>query len=312
MRTNLTAPTSRPKELTMHPYERWTIRRHLASALNSSHFARPTRADWDIVTWIEDHRRLLDLPELASRTLSLRRTLAIEAAVQLATWKAWRAAAIGMRCESAPKPSPLQKRLDWLARACLLTDGQSRALGLLTRATQTPQVGSLVEAVNGRFGARLEGPDGSDLQPFLETISERVELSASGRLSELGLIEAQDTPRLSVVVRRLLSSPRFEARRVSDLLLGEPARASLAWKDFEHLGNIRDLAARIVAGVGDPKAASRRGVNLLFYGPPGNKQDGIRQDARRPRPLLGSVLRGDGRGKFRTRSTGTDRGALHR
>ena len=121
----------------------------------------------------------------------------------------------------------------------------------MARATQTPQVGTLVEAVNGRFGIRLEGADGSDLQPFLETISERVELSAAGRLSELGLIEAQDTPRLSVVVRRLLSSPRFEARRVSDLLLGEPARASLAWNDFEHLGDMRDLAARIVAAAGN-------------------------------------------------------------
>jgi transitional endoplasmic reticulum ATPase len=85
----------------------------------------------------------------------------------------------------------------------------------------------------------------------------------------LGLIEGQDSPRLSVVVHRLLSLPRFEPRRVSDLLLGEPARASLAWKDFEHLGDLRDLAARIIAGAGSLRGTTRRGVNLLFYGPPG-------------------------------------------
>jgi transitional endoplasmic reticulum ATPase len=90
-----------------------------------------------------------------------------------------------------------------------------------------------------------------------------------GGLTELGLIEAQESPRLSPVIHRLLSLPRFERRRVSDLLLGEPARASLAWNDFEHLGDLRDLAARIVEGAGGLRGAARRGVNLLFYGPPG-------------------------------------------
>jgi transposase len=85
----------------------------------------------------------------------------------------------------------------------------------------------------------------------------------------LGLIEGPDSPRLSPVVHRLLSLPRFEPRRVSDLLLGEPAPASLAWKAFEHLGDLRDLAARIVAGAGSLRGTTRRGVNLLFYGPPG-------------------------------------------
>jgi transitional endoplasmic reticulum ATPase len=181
-----------------------------------------------------------------------------------ASWKAWRDAAIGIAREPAPNPSPLQKRLDWLARACWLNGGQSRVLGLLARATRTPEARGLVEAVNDRFDV-----DGSDLQPFLDTTSERVELSAGGRLSELGLIDVQDSPRLSLVVHRLLSLPRFERRRVSDLLLGEPARASLAWKNFEHLGNLRDLAARIVRGAGGLRGTTRRVVNLLFYGPPG-------------------------------------------
>jgi transitional endoplasmic reticulum ATPase len=134
----------------------------------------------------------------------------------------------------------------------------------LARTTRTPEVRLLVEAINDRFDT-----DGRDLRPFLETSAERVELSAGGRLSELGLIEAQESPRLSLLVHRLLSLPRFQPRRVSDLLLGEPARASLAWKDFEHLGDLRDLAARVVRGAGGLRGASRRGMNLLFNGPPG-------------------------------------------
>ena len=253
----------------MHPYERWTIRRYLANALRSSRFARAPRADTDIVAWIDSHASSLDLPKLSPRAHASSRWETIEAPMQATRWKTWRVAAIAVARQPPPDPSPLQKRLDWLARACSLTPSQSRVLGLLARATQTPQVCALVEAVSDRFGLSLEGAHGFDLHPFLETSSERGELSAGGRLSELGLIEARDGPRLSVVVRRLLSLPRFGARRVSELVLGEPARASLAWSDFEHLGDLRDLATRIVAAAGNLGGRTRRGANLLFYGPPG-------------------------------------------
>jgi transitional endoplasmic reticulum ATPase len=38
---------------------------------------------------------------------------------------------------------------------------------------------------------------------------------------------------------------------------------------LEHLGDLRDLAARIVAAAGNPRGRAPRGVNILFYGPPG-------------------------------------------
>jgi transitional endoplasmic reticulum ATPase len=252
----------------MHPYERWTIRRYLAIALRSSRFARAPRADTDIVGWIESHARSFDLPKLGPRAYALSRWETVEAPTQAARWKAWRVAAIGVARQPPPDPSPLQKRLDWLARASSLTPSQRRVLGLLARATQTPQVCALVEAVSDRFGVQLEDANGFDLHPFLETSSERGELSAGGRLSELGLIETREGPGLSIVVRRLLSLPRFGPRSISDLLLGEPVRASLAWSDFEHLGDLRDLAARIVAAAANPRGRTRGGVNLLFYGPP--------------------------------------------
>jgi transitional endoplasmic reticulum ATPase len=248
----------------MHPYERWVIRRYLANALRSNRFVRPPSADSEIFPWINSCSRVLDLPELASGTQSSRRRSASETPMLSARWKAWRAAAISIAREPEPNPSPLQKRVNWVARACSLNGCQSQVLGLLARATRTAEVRCLVEAINDRFEA-----DGRDFLPFLEASSELVELSTRGRLSDLGLIEGQDSPRLSVVVHRLLSLPRFEPRRVSDLLLGEPARASLAWKDFEHLGDLRDLSARIIAGAGSLRGTTRRGVNLLFYGPPG-------------------------------------------
>jgi ATPase family associated with various cellular activities (AAA) len=119
------------------------------------------------------------------------------------------------------------------------------------------------------FEGCLEGADESDLQPFLKTRSERRELCEAGRLAELGLIQVREGTRLSPVVRRLLSLPRFNARRVGHLLLGEPARASLTWNQFEHLGDLRDIAARIVAASVRSRGSSCRGANILFYGPPG-------------------------------------------
>jgi hypothetical protein len=173
---------------------------------------------------------LLGLPKLACGTLSPKRRLGSESPMHFADWKAWRDAAIRIAREPTPHPSPLQKRLDWLAQACSLDSGQSRVLDLLARAVRTPEVRRLVEAVNDRFHV-----DSTELEPFIETNPEQIELSARGRLSELGLIEAQEGPRLTPLVRRLLSLPRFEPRRISDLLLGEPAPASLTWKDFQHL-----------------------------------------------------------------------------
>jgi hypothetical protein len=115
----------------MHPHERWILRRYLANALRSSHFTKPPRADREIVTWIESHARALGLPDLAARVHSTRRTASVEVLARSARWKAWRAATIGMARTSAPNPSPHQKRLNWLAKACLLTESQNSALGLL-------------------------------------------------------------------------------------------------------------------------------------------------------------------------------------
>src|SRR5277367_5797359 len=249
----------------MHPYERWILRRYLANALRASRFARPPRRDKDIATWIESHARLLGLPDLTPEAGSSRRSRGLDGPIDPASWRAFRAATIVAAREPAPNPSPLQRRLSWLAEACCLTEAHNSVLGLLARASQVRHVSALVEAVNDRL--EFGSADGSELFPFLETNAERRELAAGSRLCQLGLIEAAYVPRPSVVVGRLLALPRFGARRVGDLLLGRPARASLGWSDFEHLGDLRDLAARIVAAAG--KLAGGRGANLLFYGAPG-------------------------------------------
>ena len=170
-----------------------------------------------------------------------------------------------------PRQSPpaLQRRIDWLASACALGREQSSAFGLLARATFSPKVLALIEAVSGRFGLDLAVLDGSDLGQFLEGDIADDELSPEGRLAQLGLVDARDGARLSNVARRILTMPRLAARRVGDLLLGEPAAATLGWGDFALLGEMRELAMRMVLAAGSSRARGSLGVNLLLYGPPG-------------------------------------------
>src|ERR1700722_17130417 len=221
----------------MPPYERWILRRYLANALRASRFARPPRRDKDIATWIESHARLLDLPDLAPGAGSSSRWRGSAGRAVWARWRAFRAATIVAGREPPPNPSPLQRRLDWLAEACCLTEAHNSVLGFFARASQVRHVSALVEAVNDRL--EFGSADGSELFPFLETNAERRELATGSRLCQLGLIEAAYVPRPSVVVGRLLALPRFGARRVGDLLLGRPAPAPLGWSPFTNLGGAR-------------------------------------------------------------------------
>jgi DNA replication protein DnaC len=254
----------------MHPYERWILRRYFATALRTGRFARPPGIDRDIVAWIAEHARLMALPDLSVIADESSRTRKRSDPIQMrrADWKVWRVAV--MRASTSPQPnrSPLQKRLDWLSSACSLTEGEA-ALGLLARAERTPPVCSLIEALSDRSGVDIGSPDGSELELLLETSPGRGELSSGGRLAEIGMIEAHDAPRLSAVASRFFALPRLGARRVGDLLLGAPTQASLHWDDFEHLGDLRDLAARTVATAGTGKVSVDRGANLLFHGAPG-------------------------------------------
>jgi hypothetical protein len=182
----------------MHPYERWTLRCGLASALRSSRLARPPQPDSALFGWIQRYSRLLNLPQLACRSVSGDGQRSTPEQIRSA-WNKWRVAAIRVANARRPNVSPLQKRLDRLALACALTDGQSRVLGLLARATHSSPLGNLLVALNSPFRTCIDGVAEADLRPFLETRSERQELSAVGQLAEIGLIDVHECIRLSSV-----------------------------------------------------------------------------------------------------------------
>jgi Cdc6-like AAA superfamily ATPase len=101
-------------------------------------------------------------------------------------------------------------------------------------------------------------PPYDELRPVLEAQVDRRDFSEHRLLTRFGLI--------SGLVGAMLARKRLDPPQIRALLLGKPAVASLGWDDFAHLGELRELAARIVAyrGVVVPDAA-----NILIYGPPG-------------------------------------------
>jgi len=250
----------------MHAYERWTARRYLANALKSRRAKMPNAAA-DIFEWIETYARPLGLRSL-ERPVDYpvaegRRDLRPR-------WSNWRMHVVGLACEPAPDPSPLQTGITWIADACSLTSSQRAVLGLHVRLATQPEVFALVAAINEQltFKAMGDAFGTSDLRPFLGEGIDARDLSHDGLLVHLGLIDNRDDLRASELVHRIVRQKRLGSSQFRELLLGAPAAASLGWDDFSHLGDLRDIAARIVAANRNG-AGAVAGSNLLFYGEPG-------------------------------------------
>jgi transitional endoplasmic reticulum ATPase len=71
---------------------------------------------------------------------------------------------------------------------------------------------------------------------------------------------------LSPPLRKIMFRPHESREKWSAAILGPPLSTSLGWEDFSHMGPVRDLAARVVAGAATGKA---KGINLLLHGPVG-------------------------------------------
>jgi transitional endoplasmic reticulum ATPase len=252
----------------MHKYERWVVQRYLANALKGTRFNKAPGADRDIHEWLERCSRTFALPAFEFRREKRRRSSSNDEMTENQRWKAWRAQVVALGHVTAPPPSPLQRRVAWLANACSLAPAEVWLLGLFARVTLQRNVRDLVAAVHERLNLGFGEADALELRPFLNADLGRFD-STGGRLADLGLIDGKDEPRLSHTVQKVLSLTRLSSRNVSALLLGKPAAASLSWNDFYHLGDMRDLAARIVGASVKLKGEPGTGANLLLYGPPG-------------------------------------------
>ena len=97
-------------------------------------------------------------------------------------------------------------------------------------------------------------------------------MRVSGKLMTSGLISREQDRRTNYGLSpnaRLARALDAPARGLQDILNGlfaHPECPSTTWQDFDHLGDARDFAERLLQGALKRKAA---GVNILLYGPPG-------------------------------------------
>jgi transitional endoplasmic reticulum ATPase len=254
----------------MHPYECWLTRRYLANILKGRRLATAPRYDADIVEWVENYGPSLGVPVLKLPPEPRRNGKLLPSAERSAGWRVWRMAAVEAGQGGSPSLSKLQRRIGWLAKACALTSLQSDMIGLLARSIEPGPVSALVGALRERMAIEFDAPRLNDLRALLSPRFEVEETEDEEQLFRLGLVQSRDEPRLSAVVRRILAMKTVDGRSVGEFLLGPPAKASLNWEDFGHLGASRDIASRLIAAFdGGERARRDAGLNILLYGPSG-------------------------------------------
>jgi SpoVK/Ycf46/Vps4 family AAA+-type ATPase len=253
----------------MHAYERWVLQRYLARALSKPQFARPPSSDADILSWIERYHREAGIPPLPAGAPARNRREVGSVALPRGCWARWRASATSINDLPTPRPFQQERRIRWLCAQFDLDPVQGEYLGLLARLGTSKPLLEFVEALNNRSSFIQTSLETEELAPLLPSCSAGEDASSLRRLAELGLVDTRDGIKIAEVVRRIFALPRLNSRSVLELMLGPKIEATLDWNSFAHLGEVRELAERIVrAAAKSPR--SDQGVNLLLYGAPGS------------------------------------------
>lgn len=126
---------------------------------------------------------------------------------------------------------------------------------------------------------RLHGPAAAVAALLgIERREARRRIAADGPLIESGLICLSEDGcsvglagqsgylQLARPLRKVMHCSYASREEWVAALIGEPLATPLAWDDFDHLGPVRELAAKMMAGAGKNGAS---GVNLLLHGPVG-------------------------------------------
>jgi transitional endoplasmic reticulum ATPase len=255
----------------MHAYERWMALQYLERAIGAKAFRQPPSLRHDIFRWVKEYRRILALPSLQVPTKGLDFSEDLAGYKEWAAdWKNWRSKTIDRCSTQQPTQSPLQKRIDLLCDACEFNASQRPLLGLVVRVALVPCVGDLIAAINDQFSpGRTTRFDFSEHLPVMDADIDERDLEEGAILRRLNFVVVDQVGnfRLSDLIRRILAGRVFNPHRIREEFLGPCVEATLAWDEFAHIGDIRDLAARVIAEAGRSKKPGA--ANILIYGPPG-------------------------------------------
>ena len=176
------------------------------------------------------------------------------------------------RNASAPKlkPDALAGNIALLADHVGLTSDERCIFELAVRAARSGPVRSLCNALID--DARIPVQDAVHFLSGLSSANVRRALAPTGRLLVSGLMQFEKPPLTGLGLLtsdRLLVALDPPSRSLADILdklFARAGAASVAWKDFEHLGAGRDFAFRLLRGALKQRET---GVNILLHGVPG-------------------------------------------
>lgn len=237
----------------------------LRSDQSKLHGSLPDRS---LVKWFVDHARQLGCGPLPALDLGDLQIGIGE--VDRRIWIALKPIVTALAAHRpAPPPSALERRLTWLCRTLALSPFDGTILSLAVRSALFRPFQSLAalagESHSGQDEINVAGIAALTARP-LERVRQRLKTTSPLRL--LGLLEYRNSgdyaPSGTVLHIARLSASSDMALRTA--LLGRSMPANLAWDDFAHLGEIRDLTEALV---GAALARHSRGVNLLVHGTPG-------------------------------------------
>lgn len=233
-----------------------------------------------VAQWLREHRSLHDIampdepgvPELPSGRRR-RRSLAVSGSVDPVLRRdILRHLPPSDAAPLHPRDS-VQRNVDLLGDEFGLDAIERALLCLLVRSQRIDDVGHLVDAVNSvinsvsRTAAAVLGIDSLEVH---RRILPKSRLVRSGLLAvnDDGLCFTGDVGFLNLCpgLVRIVARPYESAEDLRQDLLGQPTTSELEWDDFEHIADLRDLAARVLNGALEAHTA---GVNILVYGPPG-------------------------------------------
>jgi hypothetical protein len=154
----------------------------------------------------------------------------------------------------------LDKRMKWVGETLGLDEVEQSVLAVMARVGMHDEWGELVAAMPGKG----RGPSAGKLALLAGQTPSRIELclAPGSRLSNTGMIDNDGDGEYSAgnFLLRIARSPATQTQLSRQLMPPAPA-STLRWEDFEHLGPLRDIAKRLVAG--------GEGSSILLYGPPG-------------------------------------------
>ncbi len=191
-------------------------------------------------------------------------------------WEKWRAYLKKLVEDyNDSEPGVLQKNLQKLADVIGLDEIDTEIMGVVCRYKFYNYFENFCDRLLAIDGRNLKSLLADCLRISGTTIADR--LSGTGALVSFGLIEnprgdnepfAMMTSMMDIpgFVQKVLAPPLKNEEEVWQALIGKPCGPQLEWEAFDHIGEEKDILARLLANA---RKKEENNINILLYGPPG-------------------------------------------